>query len=321
MAKKDLFKYQLICFIYISFHFFTLIFCVWTTKQIKTLFSICFLLIIIACIYINICIHFFFNIRIVYIINNVICYEITSFFLMLSEVIFLIVIFVTVILIKDYNYNNYETFLKNCPFTLTSEFPYENRKCELYNINKNSRYKYQYICSYDASDEFIDDKKTEDNFSQIICSLVENTVSSNTVINKFISEYNKGNNILFYCNRIDQPKKNEYINEEYCNKDINIPNIFSWLHELIYILCLFHIHYFTSIYKAITKRANYLLDEAYNNIDNNFDDNADSSTDDDESDSNDNIFVENNDKNIIIENNRIYNIKSNIKDYFVHKKN
>ena len=321
MVKKDVFKYKLTLFVYILVYFLTLIFCVWTTKQIKIIFYICFFFLIITSIYEYVYIHFYFTIKILYIINNVIRFKLTSLLFIISKGIFMTSIFFSLILIKNYNYYNYEIFLKNCPFTFTKESPYEKRRCELYNINKNSRYKYQYICSYDASKEFIDDEENENNFNEIICFIKENTIRTNTVINKFISVYNNKDNKLFYCNRIDQPKKNDYIKEEYCNKEINIPNIFSWLHILTYIMSLIHLHYFKKIYKAMIKKAYHLLEELNNNINNNFDNNSDCSTDDDESNSNDNSFIEDKDKNIIIENKRVYNIKSNIKEFFDNKKN
>ena len=215
MVKKDVFKYKLTLFVYILVYFLTLIFCIWTTKQIKIIFYICFFFLIITSIYEYVYIHFYLTIKILYIINNVICFKLTSLLFIISKGIFMTSIFFSMILIKNYNYYNYEIFLKNCPFTFTKESPYEKRRCELYNIKKNSRYKYQYICSYDASKEFIDDEENEKKFDEIICFLKENTIRTNTVINKFISVYNNKDNKLFYCNRIDQPKKNDYIKEEY----------------------------------------------------------------------------------------------------------
>ena len=51
-------------------------------------------------------------------------------------------------------------YLQECPFLFKSELiphkilDYEKRRCELYNIYNNSRYKYQYICSYDVAKDF-----------------------------------------------------------------------------------------------------------------------------------------------------------------------
>ena len=49
----------------------------------------------------------------------------------------------------------YFEYWKNCPFTITDDYNlHYQRRCELYNINENSRYLYQYICSYDPSGDF-----------------------------------------------------------------------------------------------------------------------------------------------------------------------
>ena len=51
-------------------------------------------------------------------------------------------------------------YLQECPFLFKSDLiphkilDYEKRRCELYNIYNNSRYKYQYICSYDVAKDF-----------------------------------------------------------------------------------------------------------------------------------------------------------------------
>ena len=47
------------------------------------------------------------------------------------------------------------TFWINCLFTITGDYNLHNkRRCELYNINYNSRYLNQYICSYDPYEDF-----------------------------------------------------------------------------------------------------------------------------------------------------------------------
>ena len=117
--------------------------------------------------------------------------------------------------------------MKNCPFTLSQELTkynetlYGKRRCELYNINKNSRYKYQYICSYNASKGFKNDK-TKDGLNTILCVNKTENIEGNNIINIFNQVFNNEENDmneLFYCSRIDEPKKDEYIKDEYCNEE------------------------------------------------------------------------------------------------------
>ena len=75
------------------------------------------------------------------------------------------------------------------------------------NINTNSRYKYQYICSYDASNDFSLSKKIKNN--TIICTRAKTSKNNNIESNK-----------IYYCSRTNIPKNNTYINIKYCNNNI-----------------------------------------------------------------------------------------------------
>ena len=63
-------------------------------------------------------------------------------------------------LVFTINIANYSKYWRNCPFTLSSLDikDHYSRRCELYNTNNNSRYMYQYICSYDPTLEFPNSK-------------------------------------------------------------------------------------------------------------------------------------------------------------------
>ena len=105
----------------------------------------------------------------------------------------------------------FKEYKKQCPFNIKFDTNYE-KKCELFNINANSRYKYQYICSYDASNVFSLSKKIKNN--RIICT------KAKTSINNLES-----NSSIYYCSRTDIPKNNTYINIKYCNNNIGYKRV------------------------------------------------------------------------------------------------
>ena len=54
------------------------------------------------------------------------------------------------------NLGKFLKYWKYCPYLIT-DLDYNlhfERRCELYNINNNCRYLYQYICLYDSSQDF-----------------------------------------------------------------------------------------------------------------------------------------------------------------------
>ena len=101
-------------------------------------------------------------------------------------------------------YNKYIGYKLYCPFTL-SKIDYKlhlKRRCELYNINKENFYPYNYICTYNAEDnQFIMEKLALKlklyPCSDFKCSKVESLINNNEVIKKFFNEYYKEN--LYYC--------------------------------------------------------------------------------------------------------------------------
>ena len=125
-----------------------------------------------------------------------------------------------------YNNSNFKNYLPNCPFLSSDLFSnntsyYGNRICELYNIYSNSRYKYQYICSYSATED-LEGYKSDNGFDLVICTPKISNISHNNIIKQFSSIY-ENTTQLFYCSRFDLPKKNELIKDEYCHNKINFP--------------------------------------------------------------------------------------------------
>ena len=109
--------------------------------------------------------------------------------------------------------NSYKAtnFWSNCPY-LMSDLDYNKhykKRCELYNINNNSRYSYQYICSYDSSKEFKRQKLIQETKPNSVICIEANNINNlmkNKVIELFTNEYN--NNKNFYCSRTNMPKDN-----------------------------------------------------------------------------------------------------------------
>ena len=112
------------------------------------------------------------------------------------------------------NTGRFEKFIKNCPFYL-NKLDYSlnfGRRCELYNINYNSRYSYQYICSYDSSKDFVDSNKKKLKQGvipdKVICTKYNNELLNNNIVNNFINVYNKKDK--YYCSRTNMPQENDY---------------------------------------------------------------------------------------------------------------
>jgi len=123
-------------FIYLSTEILTLIYFAWMTKAIKITYIIFFCFSIVCYIF-----SFLTFIKI---------YDASVFigFLFLNYVIYLIILSV--------NLSKFLNYWKYCPYLIT-DFDYNlhfERRCESYNTNNNSRYLYQYICSYDSSKDF-----------------------------------------------------------------------------------------------------------------------------------------------------------------------
>lgn len=123
--------------------------------------------------------------------------------------LFLIIYFAEFIILSI-NIIKFKEYRKECPFHIKFDSNYEKR-CELFNINANSRYKYQYICSYNPSKDFTLSQKIKDN--QIIWTKAKTSI------------HNIESKDIYYCSRTNIPNKNTYINIKYCNNSIGYKRV------------------------------------------------------------------------------------------------
>ena len=154
-------------------------------------------------------------------------------FLFLNYVIYLIILSV--------NLRKFLNYWKYCPYLIT-DFDYNlhfERRCELYNINNNSRYLYQYICSYDSSKDFKKNKlKNQIKKDSIICISLKEIKENedNEVKNLFINEYKNIKN--YYCSRTNMPKTYSFVNHKNCKKakySLNIALYIIFIFEFIFL--------------------------------------------------------------------------------------
>ena len=315
MKERNLLIYKLILLFQLLVYILAFIFCIWTNIIMKLLFYLSFVVISFSSIYSLIFIHISFDIKINYRQNNKLFKYSYDLFCKLNCILQLFLI-CSIIL---YYFNNiyYEKYLKNCPFTLSSDIfsnntsYYEKRRCELYNIYANSRFKYQYICSYNASKDFENDK-SDNGLDKIICIPKINNTINNNIINQFSALYDNNTSEFFYCNRFDKPIKNAYIKDEFCNKK-NFSKLFDILFLIIQGIPIFFDKLYIRLQLELMKK---ILSEFLNQAQRLIGDSDDCSTDNDESNSNNISFDEENEENIIVENNEVLNIDLNIKDYY-----
>jgi len=192
--------------IFFIFNILTLFFTIWTHVSLKVLFyisffALCSIYIIILLNEISISGKYLEN------FNN----KFKKHFNLFNLIVYFIIIYFYIIYFI--NLLRFDKFIRNCPFYL-DKLDYSlnfDRRCELYNINYNSRYSYQYICSYDSSKEFIDinKKKLKQEVipDKVICIKI-NELIDNAIINKFKEVYNKKDK--YYCSRTNKPQENDY---------------------------------------------------------------------------------------------------------------
>ena len=234
MGKISIYIYQIVFVVFILIDLFLWKNIICTAKWLKVLLYFRFIILFIISIYSIIYPIFALNIKGRFIANHTTLCVITkkifrSAYLILNLLSLIYGIF------NFFNDNNLREFYKNCPFTFNSilknESLYERRRCELYDMNMNSRYKFQYICSYNASESFKGDK-TKDGYDKLVCIPKMNNINENKIIYKFNEIYDNkeiNHTNLFYCSRIDMPEKNEYINEEYCNMENKYKSLITWI--------------------------------------------------------------------------------------------
>ena len=201
--------------IFLLINIFTLIFTIWMTKALSILYYIFFSLLSINYIYF-ILYELPFKINFIEHLKDSIN---KKHFIFILIYIFLLI---TSFIILTVNFAIFSKYWVNCPFTI-NDLDYKihlKRRCELYNINNNSRYAYQYICSYDPSKEFQDINKKENNQeiipNKVICIPVNKLIEDNDIISLFNNEYLKEKK--YYCSRTDIPKNNTYVKSKDCTK-------------------------------------------------------------------------------------------------------
>ena len=182
----------------------------------------------------------------------------------------------------------------------------------MYNIYNNSRYKYQYICSYDATKDF-EANKTNDGLDKVICIKKINDVKNNNIINKFIETYNSNNiNKFFYCSRTNKPIKYKNLIEQYCNANFYILVMLSFLR--FFDFAVLYSQYY--VLGEIDRNRLGLVEERNTNI--NY---LERSTECGDDNPNNISFKKEKDRNIIVENNTEFSLEVNIKDFLEDEKN
>ena len=315
--KSNIYKIFLI--ILLLANFLSLIYCIWTTKLIKILFFIQFGFVFLSIIYSFIYVFILFDLQI-YSIFSLKIFKYSSKIFRLSNLIISIILSFLYNTLFIFNRNNYITFIKKCPFTLTSnltsynESYIEERRCELYNIYNNSRYKYQYICSYNASEDFKNDK-TKDGLNNIICVEKKNNITNNIIFNEFIKVYDNKYGKLFYCNNIEAFSKDEYIKEEYCNMKIKFFDLYIYIYLILSIITFFLKQLNENLNNEIIENYFSFQIERLQELTGKNEADCSTDNDDDDDDENNISFNEEEDKNIIVENHEVNNIEINIKNF------
>ena len=223
---------------YIIIDIIILPFSIWTTNTLKVLY----------CIYISYaCIRFIINniyLTILYAKNSNKINKILNLLFFYINIFFIIFIFLQMIIITV-NYRKTKKYWKNCPYII-NDLKYNlhlRRRCELYEININCRYSYQYICSYDSSKEFENKLSKEILPDKVICNPCKKLIDNNDIVKAFENEYR--NEKKFYCSRTNMPKNYSFANHKDCNEKKKYMIAFLTLSYLriiviiIYILCLY----------------------------------------------------------------------------------
>jgi len=293
---------------------FTIIAIIWMSTKIKILFFFyfCFSCINFFCIS-------YLVINFILRKENCLLYKIISKFpllLLLSKLFFIFEI-----LILYYNSLKFSDYFINCPYLfkdLNNNSPYE-RRCVLYGIYINSRYKYQYMCSYDSSKDFIFKLKATIKSNTIICVKIRDKIKSNDALinldEKNIDYYK------YYCHRTNQPSVYSFDKtNKYCKKEVNALqwiSIFLIYIRIIYFFIIIRILKKMAINQNIREINNLLrfLSVNLNNLNNNINTgNSTKVTENEQQNGNNEEFVKNNTRNVVIENNQEFSINYDIGD-------
>jgi len=211
------------------------------------------------------------------------------------------------------NDSKYKEYLKICPYTLNKLDLnlHLKRRCDLYNVNNNSRYSYQYICSYNSAKEFIIKNLTKKqekkiNSFNVICLKVKSLIKNNPIVDLFNKEY--ANSDKYYCSITNKPKDFNFAEHKDCNNTIK-EFLFFLVNEIYYMqLYCFYIYF-----KYLEFRVDNLPN--FHQFNNPIDETKES-----ENSIRINNFRKEKTINIIIENKEIFPIKSNIKKCIIVNK-
>ena len=325
MKAETIFRIIILSFGFIFFlnNLLTLIYNIWTTKTLKILYNICFF-------FLFLCYTYIFLLEII--LNRFCFRRIRRIIYKKSNItIFLAIYFVLIVFenfILDINDGNYRKYLKICPYTI-SDLDLNlhlGRRCDLYNINNNNRYSYQYICSYNSAKEFkykenqIDFNKKVKNLEKeiksdyVICLKVKSLIKNNSIVDLFSKEYT--NSDKYYCSRTNKPNDFAFASHKDCNNKIKKGFIY-----LFNFLCFLQIFYFEIYMKYISVGSFYYSENR--NIPLHFHqfNNPNDETKDSENSIEINRFRKEKTINIIIENKEVFPIKSDIKKCFTVNKN
>ena len=301
---------------------FISIFNIWTTKAIKILYYIFFSFLFLCYIY-SLLLEILFNKSCFHKIKDIL-YKKKN--IIIFGVIFLSFSFSQFVILSTNN-EKYKKYLKNCPYTISDlDFNLHlERRCDLYNINNNSRYSYQYICSYNSSKDFkyqenqINNNKPkllekEIKPDNVICLMVESLIKNNSIVNLFNNEYT--NSDKYYCSRTNKPEDFTYAQHKDCNNKIK--KIFIFIFYTINYLQILNVEFYVG-YILLIRTCTYNLDLNYRN--NLYYNNENNDTKETEISNRINSFRNEKTINIIIENKQIIPIKADIKQSYTVNKN
>ena len=187
--------------------------------------------------------------------------------LKLEKKIFLISLIIAVPIVSNYIigfyfYTGYIIHQLNCPFSLDQIDLklHLKRRCNLYNMNNESSYPAQYICSYNAEKNQplkMVLKIFGRELSSIRCSKVKSLMHNNKVIDDFVNEYNIDD--IYYCNSKAIIEKYPIsINLEDCEKNDFYPEVIIILHFVLnFSFIILDLTYFKNI-RANINVENYI---------------------------------------------------------------
>ena len=227
--------------IFISF------FLIWASKLLKIIYYIIF------------CISFL--LFLIHIIISFCKRKLESLKIFYIFVAFLLLIYISETIILWLNNINYNLFWNNCPY-LIQDLDYNlnlKRRCELYSLNNNSRYSYQYLCTFNSEKDFNENiillEKKQQN--KVVCGKPKYIYKNSNSIR--LLNYYKNKTEFFFCNRTNIPKDDSFIAKEKCTDDKDNKIIIFFI--LSVIICLIFFIYIIIVIKFIKKKKKNISDK------------------------------------------------------------